>query len=383
MRNYQSIKPGRPSGLGYLSRGAAWLKGSTLDENILRPEQRNNFDLLRLLLAVLVVFSHSFAFVGSADTEPAWVLTRHQQTLGGISVDCFFIISGFLITASWQRSGSLLSYLRKRCYRIYPGFLGVAVVTAIVIVPLSGGEVEGIGAHHGFFARTVQVMLSVIRLSQFHTNGTFLLNPEQKVNGSLWTIRYEFICYLVVAALGLVGIYRRRIVVFILLLILLPLPSISVDDWPRLGLMYVTGMLAWLYRDRIHLNDMRTIIAILSLVIAARVPHLWEPAFAVAGSQLVFTAAYSKGLRRLLPTTERDLSYGIYLYSCPIQQVIVTYFHPVLPITLFLLASPLIVMLALLSWHLVESPFLKKKSRFEATPKVMYETSERAAAGLH
>jgi len=91
------------------------------------PGQRvsvtNNFDSLRLIFAILVILSHSFPLTrGSNDTEPLMRLTHGQITLGNISVWAFFVISGFLITQSWQRTPKVVKYLKRRIGRIYPGF---------------------------------------------------------------------------------------------------------------------------------------------------------------------------------------------------------------------------------------------------------------------
>ena len=84
--------------------------------------KNNNFDFLRLALAVLVIFSHAFPLgAGSEIHEPLRVLTHGQMTLGGFAVDLFFVMSGFLIAGSAERSRNLGSFLKKRVARIYSG----------------------------------------------------------------------------------------------------------------------------------------------------------------------------------------------------------------------------------------------------------------------
>src|SRR4051812_27372591 len=97
----------------------------------------NNFDFLRFAFASLVILSHSYPLAtGTEDREPLALATHGQLTLGALAVDCFFIISGFLILHSWQSNPAPLDYLRKRVLRIYPAFLIVAALDAFVVTPL-------------------------------------------------------------------------------------------------------------------------------------------------------------------------------------------------------------------------------------------------------
>ena len=99
-----------------------WNKILTSD-TFLADISRNNFDIIRLCLAFLVIFSHSYPLLNYELKEPLSVLSVQQTTFGELAVTAFFTISGFLITRSWNGSRSLQSYLVKRVCRIYPGFL--------------------------------------------------------------------------------------------------------------------------------------------------------------------------------------------------------------------------------------------------------------------
>lgn len=100
----------------------------------------NNFNTLRLALALLVVWSHSFAIhLGSEESEWVSLLLGGVYNAGNLAVMGFFIISGFLISESWQRSRSLRSYLSKRVRRIYPGYMVATTICALIVAPLFGG----------------------------------------------------------------------------------------------------------------------------------------------------------------------------------------------------------------------------------------------------
>src|SRR5271156_1804319 len=103
--------------------------------------RKNNLEFVRLLLAVLVILSHSFPLAtGTERTEPLLMATRGQTTAGTIAVDLFFVLSGFLITNSFLSSSSLWGYLRKRIRRIYPGFIAVSLVGALIVAPLASAS---------------------------------------------------------------------------------------------------------------------------------------------------------------------------------------------------------------------------------------------------
>jgi peptidoglycan/LPS O-acetylase OafA/YrhL len=175
----------------------------------------NQFDAMRLGFALLVVFGHCFVIADGAslahpwgDPSRDWVyrLTGGQLFGATLGVDFFFLISGYLVTRSWLRSAGLGSYLLKRALRIYPAFLVVVCVGALVVGPLSLGPERYFGEFRG-----VAFVQSALLLQQPAMPAVFLDNPiARESNGSLWTIRYEATCYLMVALFGMLGLYRRR-----------------------------------------------------------------------------------------------------------------------------------------------------------------------------
>ena len=153
----------------------------------------NNFDLLRLILALLVIYSHSYILgTGFGANEPLSAMTHGQVDWGAIAVNGFFFISGYLITSSYERSKSLFNYLRKRIFRIYPGFIGATLFDIFVVLPLSSGHLVRLDLLH------TNLHCKVSRLQPLRVLISRALsrpNPFPGViNGSLWTIRPEFLC---------------------------------------------------------------------------------------------------------------------------------------------------------------------------------------------
>jgi len=359
----------------------------------------NNFDFLRLALAVLVIFSHSFPLgVGSEAHEPLRVLTHGQMTLGAFAVDLFFVMSGFLIAGSAERSSTLGSFLKKRVARIYPAFVVSAVVMALVVLPLASGTF----GEARWTTRLGDFVLQTLRLQEFHVQGAFAHNPYPGVlNGSVWSIQYEFWCYLGVAMMAAVGLLKRRGWV---LACFIASVAISVafqtqawifggkfvgrllgspQLWARLLPFYLAGVVFYLFRDKLRLNARGASLALLVLLAASWVHVGWAAVFPVAGAYLVFYVAFARWIPLHSVGRFGDFSYGTYLYAFPIEQLLVMKCgHPVAPWLLFAIATPLTLLAAVLSWYFVERRFLRTERLAESCTdeaSAIMEASEKSS----
>ena len=342
----------------------------------------NNFDFLRLALAALVLYSHSYPLGGTPEAlEPVMRLTHGQMTGGAVAVDLFFVMSGFLITASAERSRSLRSYFQKRVLRIYPGFLLLVCLTVLVALPLSGAR----WSEPGVAGRVGNVLLQTLRLREFDTTGAFARNPYPgSINGSVWSIQYEFWCYVGVAGLLTAGLLRRRgavLAVFAAALVwgvlyqvrgwsvggkflgvLLGWPTL----WARLLPLYLAGVVFYLFRGRIRLHWGLVAGAVAALAVACWVPFGMTAAFPLAGTYLVFFFAFTPLVWLHRFGRFGDFSYGTYLYAFPVQQVLIQAIgHAVAPWILFAAALPVTLLLAVASWYGVERRFLQPVRRKE------------------
>jgi peptidoglycan/LPS O-acetylase OafA/YrhL len=347
-------------------------------------QRANNFDFIRMALALLVIFSHCYLVAtGSEATDPFNILTRHQVTGGHIAVDLFFIISGFLITASFERSPSILQYLERRIGRIYPGFFALMIVSALFFLPLAGGRLAG----STWAAQTVNVITHALRLRDFDADQGFAGNPYPAfMNASLWSISYEFWCYIGVVVLGvsgllrswskLVGILLLSIVVSVLFCVYAWQPGGSLVhvferifglpfSWARLIPMFLAGVVFYKLRAHLSLKASWIAIACALLVAGAFVNHLWIILFPVVGGYLVLALAFHPALRLHRWARYGDFSYGTYLYAFPVQQLVMQMMqksgHPVPAWKLFLVAAPLTLLCAAISWHGVEKWFLRAR----------------------
>jgi peptidoglycan/LPS O-acetylase OafA/YrhL len=332
------------------------------------PSHLNNLDFLRIALAIVVVVSHSFAIRnGSSDLEPVYRLTRHGWDLGKQAVVGFFAISGMLVTQSWLRTDDLGRFLAKRSLRIFPGYAVAVVVCILVFTPAVGS-----------LALTWRPLaVCGLELEPLHAQHLLTGNPfPQYINGSIWTIRYEFYCYLILACLGLAGVLRRPWATACAFAASLSLvvaerfanrrgvnPSVAgIGDlaaWARFLPPFLAGAVAFHFRHRVTARGW-VVCAGLALVLAlfryekATVARLVAPAVTAYG---VVYVGFHPALRLHRVGRWGDFSYGTYLYAWPIQQTLVRFTGSTLnPWTLSAAAVPLAVLAGVASWHLVERP---------------------------
>ena len=339
----------------------------------------NNFDFLRFLLATLVLFAHSWPLSGDFDHEPISRLTRGQIDGGSLAVDLFFVASGFLVTQSWLRSSSFWQYLTKRVLRIYPGFLVASLIAACALAPMGADSVSQYfhNVHIPYFVGMAAT------LSMPKVPPTFLHNPfAGVVNGSLWTIRYEFGCYLIVAAIGLASVLRKPTAMLGLFAFLLVaagsqqywFPHVFgrlsehnqdlLGEWPRFLAYFFAGTLSYLFSKKIPYDSRIVASCIVAVVGLSVLGHGLQELFPILGTYLFLAAALKPDSPCANFGRRGDFSYGVYLYAFPIQQVVAAHidtFHK--PLLLFAIAYPITIVAAAVSWHAIEKPALRLKRR--------------------
>ena len=332
----------------------------------------NNLDFCRFFLAILVIFSHSFSLVdGNNLREPIGNLTYGQLNGGNFAVDSFFAISGFLIAHSWIRSRSSISFLKKRILRIYPGYVAATLIGIFIVAPLSSER----------FELTKNNLLSLpynlILLRPIPVPGVFPANPYAgSINGALWSIQYEFFCYLGLIIMGSLGLLTRfkRWTIFILFAVIIAaaiyLSGLDRGDfsaikgasnWCRVLPYFLMGIAFYLYRERIRFLTPGIMSATAALTVASFFPPLGRLVFPFTITYLLYWFAFHPRLKFHDWARHGDFSYGIYLYGWPIQQLIIMHFPGITPLAVFAIATPLSIGAGALSWHLIEKQFLRLK----------------------
>jgi peptidoglycan/LPS O-acetylase OafA/YrhL len=264
--------------------------------------------------------------------------------------------------------------------RIYPGYLVAYAVCGLLIAPIVAGRPVA-------YFRTIypfRMLIDALSLDDDWLPRVFTDQHLTSLNGALWTIHYEFVCYLFIAALGLIGALRRRWIALLAFAGVYGCYAAQVHlgielstfkgswllgnfrIWPRLGSAFLAGSMFHLYRDKVRYTSAGAAIAAITLAALARLPGLWSFALAVpviGGYRFFWVGLLS--LPRLRALTNRaDLSYGVYLYGWPAQQSLVRVLgNGLYPLAHFSMAALLAAFCATLSWFLVERPALRYKGR--------------------
>lgn len=326
-------------------------------------EGPNCLNALRLLFAALVIISHGYT-LGAFGAEPH----VHKTTLGTLGVDGFFAISGYLIMRSAQRSGSG-RYAWHRALRILPGLWVCLLVTALVFAPLAPGRYSlGSGLHY------ILSNLGVVTV-QPEISGTLMNHPgPSDWNGSLWTLPHEVACYVLLGVAAAARLLRRRwwlVAVFIclagvLMLHLIPARllyanwhQLMVADFLNFTMFFLAGSLLFLFRDRVPDSGWLVAGGMITVALALLVMNSPAPVAAVPLAYVVIWLATHAPLRSV--GRRNDLSYGMYIYGFPIQQLLAA--HRVGGVVTFSLLSLFgATTAAAASWFMVEQPALTLKA---------------------
>ena len=341
--------------------------------------RENSIGFLRFLFAGAVLCSHSFA-LGGFGVEPLRSFSGGRESLGTMAVQCFFVLSGFLITRSYAHSSGLFRFLWHRVLRIMPGYWVCLVVTAVVFGPLHFFTLNHTLA--GYFSIREQGPLSYVIgnaaliMQEYSIFGMPLWVPlPHSFDGSLWSLKYEFRCYLYLALVGALGLLRRfprAGSAVVLMLIVVPIvaqdsPGLAsrvtwLGDEQMLVLMpyFFAGALLYLLRGWIVLNRWLAAALCLLVIASLRAPAL-VPLRPAALAYVVFWLGYRLPFSRF--DARGDFSYGFYIYAFPVQQTLALWQVHTLGVVVYILASSVLTFaLAVGSYHLIERPCRRLKS---------------------
>lgn len=336
-------------------------------------DKTNNFDFLRLLFSSLVIVSHSFYLTLNDDREIGKVLTDNQFSLGELSVNCFFVISGYLIYKSLNRSLHWRDYMWKRILRLYPGLIVMLLFTLAIVPFFHSGKFGAIFSQSDYWQY-------LYNLSLFYApnviEGVFTDNPfGPSINGSLWSLSFEFTMYLGLSVLFFIANKKiHKFLLTVVYLVLIPInfspeiidlnlvPLLSDAQTYRLGCYFFGGSLLAVYSIEKFPNKKLIFYVLLFLYILG----VFVGAGKLAGFICLPTIIILFGLQKSflikdIGSSIGDISYGVYIYGWLVQQSLLHFFN-LSTSQLTLLTLLLSYILGYLSWHLIEKKALLYKN---------------------
>jgi len=349
---------------------------STLGD--LASKRNNNFNLIRMLAAIAVLVSHSYPLsLGESAVEPLYNLLG--LTLGELAVITFFCVSGFFISMSRDRAPSNIDFFSARFLRIYPGLTLVLLLAAFVVgtifTTLSIADYLSNGKTYSYISSNLTLFSM-----KFQLPGLFEDNPYPGINGSLWTLFYEVMLYVLVGVLGAVSFFGsgRRFFWFLTIylaiyvgykLIAAQIPQLAelhrTQFFFTWSFPFVIGMSLYRYRRNVKLR----LLWLLPLIALAGLA--WHTAcffelFVLAWSYLIFYLGFSTNSWVDRYNKLGDYSYGVYIYAFPVQEILAHLYKGIDPLTMMALAFPEVLVAAVLSWHFIEKPCMSMRHNFAA-----------------
>lgn len=348
--------------------------------------RENNFDLLRLVAAVVVLVSHSFILAGKSSASWRQLFFGYEPS--ALAVSAFFVISGFLIAGSLERR-SLTEYFQARALRIIPALAVTAFVTALLLGPvfttLPLSEYFSNSYTRDYLANAIPYKTAFI-LPEVFLN----LPAAGSINGSLWTIPIESFCYVFLALLFVMGrrsykwvlpVLALLVIYYVWDLLVAPIKSVALfgttetSQVVRFGFSFLMGSVFWIFKDRIPFKGAIAATCVVVLLMGSQIGYGHYTSLLALPYVLLYLAyrkpIFVSGMKKL-----GDLSYGTYLFAFPIQQSLVSLSGKSINGWWLAISATILAMsLAWLSWRFIEKPALaykrKSKGSVETTATVV------------
>jgi len=328
---------------------------------------RNNFDLIRFILAFIVMLVHSAALSNNSE------LNFINKILGDLSVKCFFVISGFLVMMSYEKANTIQEYFSRRIRRIYPGYFTVIIITSLLGFVFSTNSFQSYFSYN--WIKYILANLSFMNFLHPDLPGVFSRNSNTSVNGALWSLKIEVMFYILIPFISLIskkyGHFKIVVLLYVFAYIykdyILNLFHLYNPEFARQlpgQLSYFSLGIAGFYFYK-KIGKIKTNI-IWILIVLATLYNI----FGLEYIEPIILAFFIFYLAFCIPYLGRfskygDLSYGLYIIHFPVIQALVSLnLFTETPFYSVLLAGFISISGSYALWHLVEKRFLNPKSHY-------------------
>ena len=311
----------------------------------------NNLGLLRTAAALLVILGHAYNFT-TAGPDPLARLTDQQATLGQAAVLLFFFYGGFLIMKSMESKRTAGKYFKARALRIFPLLWIVVALSVLALGPAM--TTEPLGAYFSS-TDTWKYLLNGLLVPVHELPGVFRGNTlNATVNGSLWTLPVEFGCYILCFVFYKLGLADRKKALW-------TAPAVcagAAAGWILFRgnavlqsavlpiLIFYTGMLCYLYRDRIPLNGYAALGAA-GLLVLSVVVRIYPAVVWLAYSYILLYIGFGTKRKASGFGKKLEISYAMYLTAYPVQQILNSAWPEMAPIANFLITAAVTILIGI------------------------------------
>ncbi|WP_095055805.1 acyltransferase [Pseudomonas sp. Irchel s3b2] len=351
--------------------------------------ENNNLDVFRILAAIMVIYGHAYALLPNNGQSDFIGRMLEYDYSGSLAVKIFFFLSGLVVTNSLISKGNAYEFVISRLFRIWPALITTIIICTVIIGPiLSTKTIEE------YFSdpSTASYITGNISL---HTNyalpGVFEFNKyPNTVNGSLWTIPYEVYAYVTLLSLFMIGISRSHALAIFTFVIIAAAPILKFDfiynvfptnhETLMLGPCFAYGSIMAILKENININ--------ISTAIGS-----WTLFFILKGSKIEMYALYSAifitiiylsstaALLKIKPN--HDISYGVYLWGFPVQQILSIYISEYGILANQIIAIIISCILGYISWILIEKKCIKIGSLlFKKTSNINFKLINRQTTDI-
>lgn len=342
--------------------------------------RENSITFLRLLAACAVIYGHSYAVVPGFGGDWVVKLTNYAHA-GGVAVDFFFILSGYLVCGSILKRG-IVHYISARLLRMIPALWFFMITMVFVIGPLLTSQKV-----NDYFsaAQTWRYFLNLSFLieTEWFLPGVFEDHHNKAINGSIWSVILEFRMYIYTALFFMLGVLKSRFIfnfIYVTLVVVawsgqIKLPGIQGATDLHVAFLFFTGCFFYINRNQIFLSPISILVALMIAAITHNTPN-FQYGYTLLITLLFIHVSFIKTFSWM--DRIGDFSYGVYLWGWPVQQIVFRFNPEQNPVENAIVSIAICLIIGSFSWHLIEKRALAYK---DALPNYVEQLKLRYRGG--